>query len=338
MALFKSPYPDPPADDTPPFREFNVSNPLLGDRAALDAAWDRDGYWFFRNVLDLDAVARLRDVYLETLREIGVIDPSRRDAAVYNGAPLDDYPIVMGGPPDEDPLLRRYPRDAFVSDPPIRRFFADLFGDDVFWVPNSEFQAFPPQKGHRGSRFNYLHCDGPNNKGLPLRVVWVPLVTIDEAMGGLTLAEGQHTPRIGDFARPAEGIAYGAVPAMAWRRTVYQPGDVLVFSLETPHSGLANRSDQYFRLSMDIRGMRRSDNVPFVGTVAAIDANAITVRSDDGQERTFRLDSDTFCRIYRGKLSGMPLKLDEIPRLVSIGARIYVASERGRATFIRPRH
>src|SRR5581483_3085536 len=37
---------------TPPMRERSVSNHLLGNRAALDAAWDRDGYWFFRDVLD----------------------------------------------------------------------------------------------------------------------------------------------------------------------------------------------------------------------------------------------------------------------------------------------
>lgn len=338
MAAFKSSYPDPVTDDTPPFREFNVSNHLLGDRAALDAAFERDGYWFFRDVLDKEAVGRLRAIYLKTLNELGVIDPTRTDAAVYNGASLDDYPIVMGGPPEEDPLVRLYPRDSFVNEPKIKQFFTELFGDEVFWVPNSEFQAFPPQKGYKGSRFNYLHCDGPNNKGLPLKVVWVPLATIDEDTGGLAVAEGWNKPRIGDFARPPEGIAYGAVPTDAWRRAVYQPGDLLVFSLETPHSGLANRSDKYFRLSMDIRGMKKSDNVPFVGKVKTVDANAISVKADDGREQTFRLDQDTFCRIYRGKLSGMPLELHEIPQLVKPGAPIYVASENGRARFIRPQH
>ncbi len=331
-------YPKPLEDDTPPFREFNVSNHLLGDRAALDAAWERDGYWFFRDVLDKEAVGRTRAVYLKVLNDLGVIDPTRTDAAVWNGASLEGYPIVMGGPPEEDPLLALYPRDMLVNDPKIKRFFAELFGDEVFWVPNSEFQAFPPQKGYDGSRFNYIHCDGPNNKGLPLRVCWIPLVTIDEDTGGLTVAEGMHKPRMNDFARPAAGIAYGAVPEDAWRRAVYQPGDLLVFSLETPHSGLANRSDRYFRLSMDIRGMKQSGNIPTIGKVKAIDANAITVATDAGDDRTFRIDEDTFCRVYRGKLTGMPLKLDEIPKLVKIGAPVYVASDHGTAVFIRPQH
>ena len=341
--------------DTLPMREFNISNHLLGDRAALDAAFDRDGYWFFRDVLDKDAVARTRAVFLDVLNKLGVIDPSRQDAAVYNGAPLDDFPIKMGGPPDIDPLLARYPRDAFVKEPAVKRFFEALFGDEVFWVPNSEFHAAPPQGQHfwvpeseragapsnagpAASRFNYVHSDGPNNKGLPLKICWIPIAEIDEETGGLAVAEGLHKPRMGDFPRLMTGIKEGDVPKEAWRRALYKPGDLLVFSLETPHSGLGNRSSKYFRLSMDIRGMKKSENIPVVGKVAAIDRCAIAVDDNEGKQHTFRIDEDTYCRIYREKLTGIPLELDEIPRLVKVGAPVYVAADHGTAVFIRPQH
>ena len=45
------------------------------------------------DVLDKQAITRLRTEYLKVLDNLGVIDPSRTDAAVYNGAPLDGYPI-----------------------------------------------------------------------------------------------------------------------------------------------------------------------------------------------------------------------------------------------------
>ncbi len=325
--------------DTIAMPEFNVSNHLLGDRAALDAAWQRDGYWFFRDVLDKEAIARTRAIYLDVLNELGVIDPSVTDAGLYNGASLDNYPIYMGGPKEEDPLIARYPRDQFVNEPQIKAFFESVFGDEVVWVPNSEFQAVPPKGENWGSsRFNFVHCDGPNNKGLPLKVVWVPLVDIDEEIGGLAIAEGLHKPSMGDFVRPPEGIREEDVPQDAWRRTIWHPGDVLIFSLETPHSGLANRSNKFFRLSMDIRGMRKSDGPPVVGHVAAVDANAIAVRDAAGQEHVFRIDSDTFCRVHRGMKSGIPLELHEIPQLVKVGADVYVASNHGTATFIRPQH
>ena len=328
----------PVYSDTSTMAELNVSNHLLGDRAALDAAWERDGYWFFRGVLDKDAVARTRAVYLEVLDELGVIDPSVKDAAVYNGASLEGYPIYMGGPCEEDPLFGRYPRDQFVNEPAIKAFFEQVFGDEVYWVPNSEFQAVPPGATPKSSRFNYVHADGPNNKGLPLKVVWVPLAPIDEETGGLAVAEGMHRPRLGDFPRPSEGIREGDVPRGAWRRTTWQPGDVLLFSLELPHSGLANLSDRYFRLSMDIRGMCKSKGVPVVGTVAAVDACAIAVDDEAGQRHVFRIDRDTYCRIYRGRLSGMPLTLEEIRELVKPGSKVYLAADHGTATFIRPQH
>jgi hypothetical protein len=94
-----------------------------------------------------------------------VIDPTRTDAAVYNGASLDDYPIVMGGPPEEDPLVRLYPRDSFVNEPKIKQFFTELFGDEVFWVPNSEFQAFPPAKGLQRKPFQLPALRWPQQQG-----------------------------------------------------------------------------------------------------------------------------------------------------------------------------
>ena len=329
--------------DTPAMPEFQVSNHLLGNRAALDAAWERDGYWFFRDVLDKAAIGRVRSTYLEVLNELGVIDPSTPDRALYNGASLDGYPIYMGGPCEVDPLFARYPRDQLVNDPAVKPFFEEVFGDEVYWVPNSEFQAVPPRgpgagTGATASRFNYVHCDGPNNKGLPLRVVWIPLADIEEEVGGLAVAEGLHRPCMGDFPRPSEGIREADVPVGAWRRTIWRPGDVLIFSLELPHSGLANRSATEFRLSMDIRAMRKSDGPPVVGTVAAIDACAIAVDDAQGQRHVFRIDRDTYCRISRGKLSGMPLTLEEIPILVEVGARVYVAADHGTAMFIRPQH
>jgi ectoine hydroxylase-related dioxygenase (phytanoyl-CoA dioxygenase family) len=337
-AVPESPAPEARLIGTPPMREFNVSNHLLGNRAALDAAWDRDGYWFFRNVLDKGAIARLRAVFLQVLDQLGVIDPSRTDAAVYNGASLENFPIVMGGDPAVDPLLARHPMRQFVAEPAIHAFFTRLFGDEPFWVPNTEYHAVPPNPKHNGNRFNYVHADGANNKGLPLRICWIPLAPIDEATGGLALTEGLHKPRMNDFPRPPAGIGQDVVPADAWRRTEWQPGDLVVFSLETPHSGLANRSDRYFRLSTDIRGMRKSDHIPTIGTVAAIDANAVTIVDDSGKRHTFRLNEDTFCRIARGRLSGMPLQLAEIPQLVKVGDPVYVASNRGTAVFMRPQH
>lgn len=323
---------------TPPMKEFNVSNDLLGNRAALAAAWERDGYWFFRGVLDKDAVARLRLVYLKVLDDLGVIEAGHTDAAIYNGASLEHYPIRNDGNLHGDPLLALHPMKSFVADPAIHDFFVGLLGDEPYFVPNTEYHAVPPRQDRSRRRFNFLHQDGANNKGLPLKICWIPLAVIDDEIGGLALTEGLHKLRAKDFPRPPEGIADGVIPADSWRRTTYRPGDLLVFSLESPHSGLANYSERYFRLSMDIRVMRKSENVPVVGTVAGVEADAITISGDDGRRQTFRLTGNTFCRVLRGAQTGMPLDLTEIPKVLKVGDPVFVASDNGIATFIRPQH
>lgn len=324
--------------DTPAMPEFNVSNHLLGDRAALDAAWARDGYWFFRDVLDKDALAAVRAEFLEVLNDLGVVEPGHSDVAIYNGAPLNNYPIRMGGDPAIDPLLARYPMRHFVNNPRIKAFFETLLDDEVVWVPNTEFHAVPPSGSNQPSRFNFVHADGANNKGLKLRVCWIPLAPIDEETGGLALTEGLHKPRMGDFPRRRMGIDLADVPPECWRRAEYRPGDLLMFSLESPHSGLANRSSRFFRLSMDIRCTRKSDGVPVVGTLAAVDRCAIEVDGEDGQRHVFRIDEDTYYRVYRGRLTGIPLTLDEIPSVAKVGDRVYVAHDHGTAVFVRNQH
>jgi hypothetical protein len=321
----------------PPMREFNVSNSLLFNRAALDAAWERDGYWFFRDVLDQSAVGRLRAVYMDTLKAAGVMD---RDASepVYNGASLDNFKVgVNTGRAEDvyaDPLLARHPMKDFVAEPAIRDFFKQLIGDEPWWVPITEYHAAPPRREHRSNRFNFIHQDSSHNPGIPFRICWIPVAAIDEKTGGLALTEGLHKPRPNDFVRPPEGIPQEVIPADSWRRTNYRPGDLLMFDLNSPHSGLANHSSRYFRLSMDIRLLRASDNVPTVGTVAGVDQTSVTVAGNDGKNDRFLFEDGTYCRSY----NGVRIPIENIPRTLKIGDPVIVASENGRARVIRPQH
>ncbi len=59
----------------PATSEPRTHNHLIGNLPALQEAMDRDGYWFFRDVLDKDAVARLRRIYTDELENVGAIDP-----------------------------------------------------------------------------------------------------------------------------------------------------------------------------------------------------------------------------------------------------------------------
>lgn len=318
----------------PQTRELKTHNHLIGNLAALDDAWEEDGYWFFRDVLDKDAVARLRRSWTDELERQGVIDPvgdGPTDKSVrYNGASLANFPPRM------EPLAEEKPWPAFVAEPPIHDFFTRLFQDEPFWVPVVEYRATPPQQNPAQSRIDAIHQDGPYSPGIPFRICWIPLAEIDEQIGGLMLAEGMAADQTSLHPKDGKGsnagIPLSDIPSDRWRRTTYQAGDVLLMNLWTPHTGLANRSDR-FRLSMDHRVMAVSDKCPIVGKVEEIAVDRI-VASDASGRHEFSIDPATYVRNTWGqKLSG-----SEITDFFTPGSDVIIAFDGGRASVVRPPH
>ncbi len=95
------------------------------------------------------------------------------------------------------------------------------------------------------------------------RTLWIPLVDIDQTMGGLALASGSHKHGLRDHVeqegvysyvfkgRRQKGIDLDDIHE-PWLTTTYHPGDVLIFHNLTQHWGLPNQSDR-IRLSIDTR-------------------------------------------------------------------------------------
>lgn len=326
---------DRPADDLPMMQELKTHNHLLDDKDALDAAWEQDGYWFFRGVLDKDVVARLRQSWIDELENNAVIDPvgdAQTDKSVrYNGGSLETYPFRM------EPIAAKRPWEQFVAEEPINAFFTRLFKDDPFWVPIVEYRATPPQQDTSKSRIDAIHQDGPFSPGIPFRICWIPLAEIDADTGGLMLAEGLAADRV-SFHPTMEGGSFApipleAIPADRWRRTTYQAGDVLLMNLWTPHTGLANRSDR-FRLSMDHRVMARGDKCPLVGTVEQISETGVVMRDRSGVTHTLTIDPGTYVRNTMGQKLNGPAITD----FYTPGSPVIIAYDDDRASVVRPPH
>ena len=102
------------------------------------------------------------------------------------------------------------------------------------------------------------HQDVTYNKHLgPFCVVWVPLVDIDEACGGMAVyprTQGRGELFAGETVAPADGWIPG-IDVARFERVVLQPlapGDVVVMGNETVHESMPNKSDRT-RLSIDFR-------------------------------------------------------------------------------------
>lgn len=324
--------PGPMADDEIRFRmgELKSHNDLLGDRAALDEAWETDGYWFFKDVLDKEAVGSLRQEFVSELLIQGVVnDPgaaSTEKSVPYNGASLERYPRRM------DPLAEKAPWRSFVAEASINSFFTRLLGDEPFWVPIAEYRATPPGDA-RQPLYDGIHQDGPTNVGIPFRICWIPLAEIDAQTGGVALLEGMTDKVIQPISNGSyTHIPPDDIPTERLRRTTYEAGDVLLMNLMTPHSGLANRSRR-FRLSIDLRVMARSDACPIVGEVIAITPGHIRIRDERG-ETGLKLTPETYVRDLYGKRVAPENMVDVFSR----GSQAIVAHRDGAATVLRPPH
>lgn len=302
------------------------ANGLLGDRPAIHALMEREGYLFFRDVLDRDAIAKVKRAFLDVLVGMGVIDKDATEP-VWNGADLTGFPFKFEQLHD----IKIWER--FAEHPRINDFFRDLLGDEPFWLPIVEYRIFPPLTQAPEDPFFGRHQDGFYNGDLDCWTCWVPLVDVAAETGGLAMASGQHKRGYlhDTNAPPQYHIPNGAIPAECWRRSEYKPGDVVVFNRWIPHCGMSNFSN-HFRMSMDIRVMPAKGDLPVWGKVKAFTPQLIEVQNHDGAVIKLRVDENTYSR-WTG---GARIETSELIERIPPGDDVLVFHKDGHATMLRP--
>jgi len=321
-------------DIVPTMREFTVSNDLLDDRPALKAAWDRDGYLFFRDVLDHEPLQRLRALLVGHLGSKGFVDPADPQVR-WNGKAHDGFKFF----PIREMNERRASRIVMEA-PTIRAFFHRLFGVPLFWVPFTEYRTTPPAIERGANRFDMIHEDAIYSDRLDFIICWIPLSDIDADVGGLCAAEGIHKlpclhKKEADRILPIEP---SQVPDDAWVRANYRLGDLLLMSRRTPHTGLSNHSNR-FRLSIDTRILPHGGDFPFVprlprvGALTAISPTQVVIRDAHG-EHALRVDSTSYIR----GLVGNKLTASEVPEVYQMGTEVIAAYEGDLLHTLRPQN
>jgi 1-deoxypentalenic acid 11beta-hydroxylase len=231
---------------------FLPANGLLDDHEALQAQYARDGYLFFSGVLDVDVVETARADLARALAARGVVDPDAPGATATGvGIEAVDQAELYG--------LSSY--DLVTTSTELQALLDRVFDEPVavyrstnirYALPHDSRHATPP---HQDGFFV-----GPNDD---FRTVWIPLMDVPEAVGGLAVARGSHVRGLRAHVEDEEAYSYvlagrkqKGVPLAAveeeWVTADYRQGDMLVFHCHTVHRGLPNNSDQV-RLSLDVR-------------------------------------------------------------------------------------
>ena len=319
--------------------QLNASNHLLGNRAALRQAWARDGYWYFRNVLDREVIAQMRAVWIDYLQRAGLIDPGVHENR-YNGAQaLEKY--LQPGADALSQIVEFNERNLhtlLTEHPGINATMRQILGDDPFWLPIAEYRANPPGSDPGRERLIYPHQDGFYSRGMPMKICWIPIDAVDEEMGGCAWVGGAHRgPILHDASNPPLfPIPSHLIPQDGWQRADYEPGDIVIFDLNTPHSGLTNLSKDRFRMTMDIRVTEASGPTPTIGRLVKLSEAQVTVAdARSGEEKTYNISPDTYVRSTDGKKR----EGSEIPGTFRLGEQVIVNALDGmNATLVRSIH
>lgn len=315
--------------------QLNVSNHLLGNRDALRQAWERDGYWYFKAVLDPGVIAAMRVVWLDLLKRAGMIDLDCNENRCTK---------LLGADALADSLSRlnefneRNIHTMLTENPKINATMKQILGDDPFWLPIAEYRANPPGCDPAADRFIYPHQDGFYSRGMPMKICWVPIDFVDEDVGGCAWVGGAHRgPILHDINNPPLfPIPRELVPLEGWQRANYEPGDIVIFDLNTPHSGLTNISKDRFRLTMDIRVTEASGPTPTIGRLVSLSESEVTVAdAKSGRTKSYAISVDTYVRSTDGKKR----EGAEIPTTFKPGEEVIVNAIDGRnATLVRSTH
>ena len=265
--------------------KLRVANGHLADPVRLRALFADEGYLFFRDVLDKEAVLAVGEKVIGALADHGLVLPGDDDRL-------------------QDVLNEQRLWENLVAVPAIAAFFAKIAGTPAGFIPLARYRVMPPG----GS--TQVHHDAVRNPGFDMTTAWIPLMTIDEELGGLAVESGG-----------------------CWRWHAYEPGDVVFMHEAMTHTGLANRSRDELRISVDVRFQNPGAAAAVVGRICAVDAVSVSVETQDGEVVTLGVDDTTLLRAG----SGQTIPRAELLMSELVPGRRVIASRRdGRAVMVKP--
>lgn len=261
---------------------FDDSTDLLDQPDELRAKAARDGYLFFRGLLDPKPVLKLRELAIETIDRHGLRPPDvdqmsgKLDLHRLNALPDELMRVDIGVTEQiyfelqKLPDLHRLPHH-----PSLISLFRTLFGEEVFVHPRHIMRAMTP---HPATGATPAHQDYPLIQGSrDTWTCWFPVGDCPRALGPLAVLRGSHVNGylpVGTGDRDGHWTDWGAQlceQETDWVSADFTVGDVLAFPCFSVHRSLRAMIRDEIRISMDVRYQRASD---------VIEARSLTNHSD----------------------------------------------------------
>jgi hypothetical protein len=241
--------------------ELRDSSDLLGNRTALKARIEQDGYLLLRNFLDRDTVMNARKAIVSFL--------DGKDALV-KGEPLLEAAMPKSGREvrmtGQGEITHHPDALAVFENRKLFEFFNMFFGEETVTYDYKWLRAVG-NENFTGCHYDVVYMGRGSHK---VHTVWIPMGEIPVEQGTLAVCEGSH--RLDSFEKLRN--TYGRIDVDRdmiregwftsdpyeiterfggrWLTTVFHPGDILIFGLFTLHASTTNLTNK-FRISCDIR-------------------------------------------------------------------------------------
>jgi ectoine hydroxylase-related dioxygenase (phytanoyl-CoA dioxygenase family) len=234
--------------------EFLVSNDALNDSEELRRRANRDGYLFFRGLLDAEPLLNVRRQILELCQKEGWLASgcSMMDGIAKPGVKwVEPQPEFMRVYYE---IMKLEEFHALAHHPALLDLYRKLFGEEVLvHARNIARIIFPDNtKFTTPSHQDWVHIQGTQET----YSAWIPLSDCPRELGGLAILVGSHKAGLMQHheAYGAGGIGIDTDRlSYKWASSEFRLGDFVTFQSMTIHKGLHNVTKDRIRLSVDFR-------------------------------------------------------------------------------------
>lgn len=251
------------AEKKKPSKTYIDATPLLDDVDSLRKQADQDGYLFFKNFYNVDAIMEVRKQIASILDKHGLLnkDFPTLDGVVdlksiHEKLTLEDVNWNGVGVPEyiykEVQKLEVF--HALAHDQKILTLFQTLFGEPAFPHPRHIARIMLPHRQliTTPSHQDFLHIQGAEKTW----TCWMPLGDAPEKMGSLSMLEGSHKAGLlGIVKAPGAGGLESILCGLGyeWVSGDFTIGDMITFHSHTVHRGMPNQIKNRIRISADMR-------------------------------------------------------------------------------------
>jgi hypothetical protein len=238
---------------------FVESSDLLYAPSRLRERATKAGYLFVRDLVNHEAILRLRGDVTGILQNVGWLDEGTDpiDAISTKDAKINGTPEFI---PIYDAIQRLESFQTMAHAPSLLGVVENLLDEPGMPQPSTVARIIFP------SRLEYTtpaHQDFILVQGTPeVWTCWIPLGACPHEIGGLAVLEGSHHHDILPVheAKGAGGLSIDPFALEGeWYSNPFEMGDALFFHSKTVHQGLPNTSGNRIRLSVDYRYQKSTD-------------------------------------------------------------------------------